>query len=82
VLGHVQRGGNPTAFDHVLSSRLGTAAVGALADGESGAMIGLRGRHMERVPLGEVTERSRPLDSELYEMAAVLAGLSEETSLR
>jgi 6-phosphofructokinase 1 len=82
VLGHVQRGGNPTAFDRVLSSRLGTTAVSALADGESGVMIGLRGRRTERVPLAEMVGRSRPLDPELYEMAAVLAGLPEETSFR
>ena len=82
VLGHVQRGGSPTAFDRILSSRLGTAAVRALADGESGVMIGLQGRHTERVPLEEVAGQVRPLDPELYEMAEVLAGFPEETSYR
>ena len=80
VLGHVQRGGSPTAFDRVLSSRLGTAAVAALANGEGEAMIGLRGRRTERVPLDEVVGRPRPLDPGLYEMAEVLAGLPEETA--
>ena len=82
VLGHVQRGGSPTAFDRILSSRLGTAAVQAMADGESGVMIGLHGRRTERVPLEEVAGRVRPLDPELYEMAEVLAGFPEETSYR
>jgi 6-phosphofructokinase 1 len=82
VLGHVQRGGSPTAFDRILSSRLGTAAVRALADGESGVMIGLQGRRTERVPLDEVAGQVRPLDPELYEMAEVLAGFPEETSYR
>jgi 6-phosphofructokinase 1 len=82
VLGHVQRGGSPTAFDRILSSRLGTAAVRALADGESGVMIGLQGRRTERVALVEVAGQVRPLDPELYEMAEVLAGFPEETSYR
>jgi 6-phosphofructokinase 1 len=82
VLGHVQRGGNPTAFDRILASRMGTAAVKALSDGASGAMVGSSGRRMELVPLNEVVGRSRPLDPDLYEMAEVLAGYPEETSYR
>jgi 6-phosphofructokinase 1 len=82
VLGHVQRGGSPTAFDRILASRLGTAAVGALAEGQSGVMIALRGRRMERIPLDEVVGRSRPVDADLYEMAEALAGLPEEISYR
>jgi 6-phosphofructokinase 1 len=82
VLGHVQRGGSPTAFDRILASRMGTAAVRALSDGESGVMIGLQGRLMERIPLSEVVGRTRPLDPEIYGMAEVLAGLPEEVSYR
>jgi 6-phosphofructokinase 1 len=82
VLGHVQRGGSPTAFDRILASRMGTAAVGALSESESGVMIALRGRRMERIPLKEVVGRSRPLDPDLYEMAEVLAGFPEEISYR
>ena len=69
VLGHVQRGGSPTAFDRILASRMGTAAVKALSEGESGVMIALRGRQMERAPLDKIVWRYRPLDSDLYEMA-------------
>ncbi len=82
VLGHVQRGGSPTAFDRILASRMGTAAVEALSEGESAVMIGLRGRRMELIPLNEVVGRSRPLDPDLYEMAEVLAGFPEEISYR
>jgi 6-phosphofructokinase 1 len=82
VLGHVQRGGSPTAFDRILASRMGTTAVGALSESESGVMIALRGRQMERIPLNEVVGRSRPVDPDLYEMAEVLAGFPEEISYR
>ena len=82
VLGHVQRGGSPSAFDRVLASRMGTAAVKALAEGESGVMIGLRGRQMKRIPLVEVIGKLRPLDPDIYEMAEMLAGLPEEVSYR
>jgi len=77
VLGHVQRGGAPTAFDRIFSGRLGAAAVDALADGESGTMVGLRGRRIGRVPLAEIAGRHRPLDPDLYELAKTLAGLPE-----
>ena len=82
VLGHVQRGGSPTAFDRILASRMGTAAVQALAEGESGVMVRLEGRRMGRVPLQKVVGRTRPLDPDTYEMAEVLAGLPEEVSYR
>jgi 6-phosphofructokinase 1 len=82
VLGHVQRGGSPTAFDRILASRMGTAAVKALSEGASGMMIGLQGRRMELLLLSEVVGRSHPLDPDIYEMAEVLAGFPEEVSYR
>ncbi|MGF1472910.1 MAG: 6-phosphofructokinase, partial [Rubrobacteraceae bacterium] len=78
VLGHVQRGGVPLAFDRIFASRLGAAAVEALADGESQVMIGSQGRFMERVPLEEVAGKARPLDPEIYGLAETLAGLPQE----
>lgn len=77
VLGHAQRGGNPTAFDRILGSRFGTAAVETLAAGESGVMIGLKGDHISTVPLAEVVGKMRPLDPKMYRMAGVLAELPE-----
>jgi 6-phosphofructokinase 1 len=82
VLGHVQRGGSPTAFDRILASRMGTAAVKALSEGESGVMIGLGGRRTGYVPLNEVVGQVRSLDPDIYEMAEVLAGFPEEISYR
>src|SRR5215212_1616728 len=82
VLGHVQRGGSPTAFDRILASHMGTAAVKALSEGESGVMIGLGGRQTGYVPLNEVVGQVRSLDPDIYEMAEVLAGFPEEISYR
>jgi 6-phosphofructokinase 1 len=82
VLGHVQRGGSPTAFDRILASRMGTAAVKAFSEGESGVMIGLEGRRTGCVPLNEVVGKVRSLDPDIYEMAEVLAGFPEEISYR
>lgn len=77
VVGHIQRGGSPTASDRILASRFGAAAVEALADGEAGVMVGLRGENIERVPLKEVVGKNRPLAPGLYKMAEVLAELPE-----
>jgi 6-phosphofructokinase len=77
VVGHIQRGGIPRASDRILASRLGTAAVEALADGEIGVMVGIRGPRIERVPLEEAVSKEQALDSDLYKMAEVLAGLPE-----
>jgi ATP-dependent phosphofructokinase / diphosphate-dependent phosphofructokinase len=62
VLGHVQRGGPPTPFDRVLAARFGVAAIGALAEGDAGCMVALRGPRIERVPLAESAGRTRSVD--------------------
>lgn len=62
VLGHVQRGGSPTPFDRMLATRFGVAAVAALADGESGCMVALRGDRIERVPIDLAVTRPRLVD--------------------
>jgi 6-phosphofructokinase 1 len=77
AMGHIQRGGNPTAADRILATRLGSAAVEALADGEFGTMVGLQDGRARRVPLDEIVGRMRPLDPELYKMAGILAELPE-----
>jgi 6-phosphofructokinase 1 len=73
TLGHVVRGGAPTAFDRVLATRLGAAAVERLARGETGVLVGLVGRDIVATPLAEVAGRSKPIDMELLELARVLA---------
>ena len=82
VLGHIQRGGSPTAFDRILASRMGTSAVKALSERESGMMIGLQGRRTEYIPLEKVVGQVRPLDADIYEMSEVLAGFPHEISYR
>jgi ATP-dependent phosphofructokinase / diphosphate-dependent phosphofructokinase len=74
ILGHVQRGGTPLAFDRVLGSRFGVAAIDAANDGEFGTMVALRGTKIERVPLDDALAAPKLLDAELYETAAVFFG--------
>jgi ATP-dependent phosphofructokinase / diphosphate-dependent phosphofructokinase len=74
VLGHVQRGGTPTAFDRVLATRLGLAAVDAVHDGEWGMMMALRGTRIERVALSEAVAQLRTVPVEEYERYGVLFG--------
>lgn len=71
VLGHLQRGGSPTAYDRILATRFGTAAVHCLARGESGCMVALRGTEIRPVPLGEAVAELRKVDpdSELVRTA-------------
>ena len=66
LLGHVQRGGTPTAFDRVLSTRFGVAAIEAVHDGAWGQMVALRGDRVERTPLTDVVGRTRPVDIDLF----------------
>jgi 6-phosphofructokinase 1 len=73
ILGHIQRGGSPTAFDRMLASRLGVKAVQALLSGESDVMVGLQGREVGLIPLAEVTTKSRTVSAEYIEMARMLA---------
>jgi 6-phosphofructokinase 1 len=71
-IGHVQRGGTPNAFDRVLSTRLGIAAVSALHDGETNCMVAVRNDVIVRVPLGEVVGRTRHVDLSLYDDVATV----------
>jgi 6-phosphofructokinase 1 len=71
VLGHLQRGGTPTAFDRVLGTRFGAAAADLAIAGESRVMVAVRGGEMVAVPLAEACESIRGVDEELYDLAAV-----------
>ena len=73
ILGHVQRGGAPGAFDRLLASRLGAAATERLARGEHGLLVGLLKGEIAATPLAEVVSRKKPLDAGLLELAQVLA---------
>ncbi len=73
VLGHMQRGGNPSAFDRSIASRLGAEAVKRLANGGGGIMLGLQGQNIEPVEYSEVFSQEKQLDMELYELAQELS---------
>jgi 6-phosphofructokinase 1 len=73
ILGHVQRGGRPSAWDRLIAARFGVTAVERLAAGERGVMFGLRGREVVGVPLEEAGAKQRPVDLEYYRMARMLA---------
>jgi len=74
VLGHVQRGGTPTAFDRVLATRFGIAAVDAVHDGDFGKMVALRAGKIVRVPLAEATSELKLVDPEILDVARVFFG--------
>ena len=75
LLGHIQRGGTPTAFDRVLSTRYGVAAIDAVHMGAWGHMVALRGGDVLTVPLHETVGKTRPVDMHLYhEVAEVFFG--------
>ncbi len=75
LLGHVQRGGTPTAFDRVLATRYGIAAIDAVHARAWGQMTALRGNEIVLTPLVEAGGRTRTLDLDLYrEVASVFFG--------
>ncbi|HWH30774.1 MAG TPA: 6-phosphofructokinase [Mycobacteriales bacterium] len=74
VLGHVQRGGTPTATDRILATRFGLAAADAVHDGDSGKMVALRGTDIVRVPLEEATRELKLVPVERYAEAEVFFG--------
>jgi ATP-dependent phosphofructokinase / diphosphate-dependent phosphofructokinase len=74
ILGHVQRGGTPLAYDRVLGTRFGVAAIDAVSDGDFGKMVALRGTEIVRVPLDEALAEPKLLDPALYETAEVFFG--------
>ena len=73
TLGHVQRGGVPSAFDRLLATRLGAAATEHLSRGEEGILLGLIKGEIALTPLSEVVKSKKPLDMHLLKLAKVLA---------
>ena len=74
VLGHIQRGGTPTAFDRVLATRFGLQASDAVNEGDFGKMMALRGTDIVRVPLIEGTGELKTVPLSRYEEAEVFFG--------
>ncbi len=74
ILGYIQRGGSPTAYDRVLATRYGVTAADLLHSGDFGKMVALKGSRIRTVPLSEITGRIRTVDMDLYEIAQVFFG--------
>jgi 6-phosphofructokinase 1 len=74
VLGHVQRGGTPVAFDRVLATRFGVAAMEAVAQERFGVMVALRGSEIVEVDLEQALREPKLLDPTLYQTAELFFG--------
>jgi ATP-dependent phosphofructokinase / diphosphate-dependent phosphofructokinase len=74
ILGHIQRGGTPTAYDRVLATRFGVEAIDATHEGDFGQMVALRGPEIVRVPLAEAVKELKTVDRRIYEVASVFFG--------
>ena len=74
ILGHIQRGGTPTAFDRVLATRLGIAAIDAANAGKWGNMAALKGQRIELVPLAEAVQGLHEVSDDDYAVAEALSG--------
>jgi 6-phosphofructokinase 1 len=74
VLGHIQRGGTPTAFDRVLATRFGVHAIRAVSEGDFGTMVALRGAEIVRVPIAEATRELKLVPPERYAEAELFFG--------
>ena len=74
VLGHVQRGGSPTAFDRVLGTRYGVAAVDLIEQGKFGEMVSLKGNQITHVPLSQSMRNLKTVDPELIRTAEIFYG--------
>ncbi|MCH2046038.1 MAG: 6-phosphofructokinase [Saprospiraceae bacterium] len=73
VLGHLQRGGNPTCMDRVLASRLGIAAVEALKEGKKGIMLGQNGRLIHQVPFEKAIKHNQGVNPHLQQITDILS---------
>ena len=73
ILGHVQRGGTPSALTRILAMRMGYRAVEALVSGQGGVMVALHGREVKLVSLADVVTKERSANLDYYEMMRVLA---------
>ena len=73
ILGHVQRGAQPSAADRLLATRLGDGAIRALTSGQTGVLVGIRKNHIVTTPLADIIGRQKPLDMHLFEIAQIMA---------
>jgi 6-phosphofructokinase 1 len=73
ILGHIQRGGGPTAFDRLLATRMGVKALEALNEGQSGMMTALNDRDIETIEIEKAISKTRPISPKYFELAHILS---------
>ncbi|MBQ4389129.1 MAG: 6-phosphofructokinase [Bacteroidales bacterium] len=73
ILGHLQRGGKPTAYDRILASRLGYAAIEALLEGQRNVMVGIKNDEIVYVPISRAIKMNKPINQELISVLNVLS---------
>ena len=73
ILGHLQRGGRPSAFDRILASRLGVAAIEALKEGQRNVMIGVKNDEIVYVPITKAVKIDKPIGQELLDVMDTLS---------
>ena len=73
ILGHLQRGGTPSAFDRILASRLGCASIEALKEGQRNVMVGISNDQIVYVPIDRAIKKDKPIDKELINVLAMLS---------
>ena len=73
ILGHLQRGGSPSAQDRILASRLGVGAINALLDGQRNVMLGIKNDEVVYVPFSNAVKSDKPLKRELITALEVLS---------
>ena len=73
ILGHLQRGGTPTAYDRILASRLGVAAIEALQEGQRNIMVGIKDDQIVYVPINRAIKWDKPIDKELINVLGILS---------
>ena len=74
ILGHVQRGGSPTAYDRILATRFGVAAVQLVHAGDFGKMVALQGNRITSIPLESAVNQLKTVDAYSYELAMTVIG--------
>ena len=73
ILGHLQRGGSPTAYDRILASRLGVASIEALKEGQRNIMVGIKNDQIVYVPISRAIKMDKPIDKELINVLNTLS---------
>lgn len=73
ILGHIQRGGSPTAADRILASRMGSAAIDALLEGQRNVMIGIQHETLVYVPFSQAIKKNKPLPDDLIKVLKILS---------